>query len=202
MISVSKKTLKSCRKETRNDMNTIKQHLKSTFTSYELELIRYLLLCIIYDVSKFLILLIFFSIFHLGKYFCMEILFLTSLRNFFGGLHFKHYTSCFIFSFLFSSVGVLLSHLIVLNDIYQIILLTVIILISSAIKPITSATRPPLSAKQEKINHCCGMIVLFVYLILFLTIQNFPYRNICIWTIILQTIQLIVANLMKGENKL
>ena len=45
MISVSKKTLKSCRKETRNNMNTIKQHLKSTFTSYELELIRYLVLC-------------------------------------------------------------------------------------------------------------------------------------------------------------
>lgn len=182
-------------------MEAVKEHLKNTFTSYELELLRYLYLCIAYDGSKFLIMLIFFSFFHLGREFCMEILFLLSLRNFFGGLHFKHYSSCFAFTFAFSSVGIILSHLVVLDKQLQISLLAVIILLSAAIKPIVSANRPPLSTKQESIYHCCGMTVLLVYFVLFLTLQTFPYRNICFWVIILQTLQLIAAKLlMKGEK--
>lgn len=183
-------------------MEAVKEHLKNSFTSYELELLRYLYLCIAYDGSKFLILLIFFSCFHFGREFCMEILFLLSVRNFFGGLHFKHYTSCFAFTFAFSSAGIAFSHLVVLEQPFQIGLLAVIILLSAAIKPIASANRPPLSAKQEKIYHCCGMVVLLIYFVLFLTLQTFPYRNICFWVIILQTLQLAVAKLlMKGEKK-
>lgn len=182
-------------------MEAVKEHLKNTFTSYELELLRYLYLCIAYDGSKFLILLIFFSSFHLGKEFCMEILFLLSLRNFWGGLHFKHYSSCFAFTFAFSSMGMILSHLVVLDKQLQISLLAFIIVLSTTIKPIASTNRPPLSAKQEITFHYCGMTVLLVYFVLFLTLQTFPYRNICFWVIILQTLQLVAAKLlMKGEK--
>ena len=166
-------------------MGTIKKHLKLTFSSYELELLRYLYLCITYDVSKFLILFLFFSFFHLGKEFCIEIFFLTSLRNFFGGLHYKHYVSCFIFTFIFSSVGIALSHLIALNNMFQISILTVIIIISVLTKPVTSTNRPPLSVKLEIIYHCCGMIILLIYFVLFLTTKTFPYRNLCFWVIVL-----------------
>lgn len=182
-------------------MEAVKKHLKNTFTSYELELLRYLYLCIAYDSSKFLILLVFFSFFHLGWEFCMEILFLTSLRNFFGGLHFNRYVSCFAFTFAFSSAGIILSHLIVLNNKLQLIILAVIILISAVTKPVTSTSRPPLSAKQEMIYHCCGMIVLFIYFAIFLTIQTFPYRNLCFWVVVLQTMQLTAAILRKGEKR-
>ena len=97
-------------------MEAIKKHLKKTFTSYQLELLRYLYLCITYEGSKFLILLIFFSFFHLGVEFCMEVLFLLALRNFFGGLHFNHYISCFAFTLAFSSTGIALSHLAILDN--------------------------------------------------------------------------------------
>lgn len=183
-------------------MDTIKEHLKDTFTSYELELIRYFYLCILYDGSKFLILLIFFSIFHLGREFCMEILFLLSLRNFFGGLHFRHYTSCFAFTFIFSSAGLALSHLAILDNNCQIALFIIAIVIAITNKPVTSAGRPPLSPKQESSYHRCGMAVMLIYFVIFLTIQNFPYRNLCFWVIILQTSQLLAANLLlKGEKK-
>lgn len=183
-------------------MDTVKEHLKNTFSTYELELLRYFYLCIAYDGSKFLILLIFFSFFHLGWEFCMEILFLLSLRNFFGGLHFKHYLSCFAFTFAFSSAGLILSHWIVLHHSCQIFLLVMILLVSMTLKPVTSSGRPPLSAKQECIFHRCGMTVLFLYLALFLTIPTFPYRNLCFWVIVLQTLQLISAKLfLKGEKK-
>ena len=130
----------------------------------------------------------------------MEILFLTSLRNFFGGLHCKRYASCFSFTFAFSSAGIVLSHLIVLNNKFQISLLAVIILISATTKPVTSASRPPLSAKLETIYRCCGMTILFIYFALFLTTQTFPYRNLCFWVIVLQTMQLTAASLKKGEK--
>ena len=183
-------------------MDTVKEHLKNTFSSYELELLKYFYLCIFYDGSKFLILLIFFSFFHLGREFCMEILFLLSLRNFFGGLHFKHYTSCFAFTFAFSSAGILLSHWIVMNNNCQIGLLSMIILVSIVLKPITSAGRPPLSPKQECTFHRCGMTVLLIYFALFLTFQTFPYRNLCFWVIVLQTLQLLSARLfLKGEKR-
>lgn len=182
-------------------MEAVKEHLKNTFTSYELELLRYFYLCIAYDGSKFLILLLFYSFFHLEREFCMEILFLTSLRNFFGGLHFNRYTSCFAFTFAFSITGIILSHLIVLNNKFQIILLAVIILISAVTKPVTSASRPPLSVKQEVIYRCCGMIVLLIYFAIFLTTETFPYRNLCFWVIVLQTMQLKTATLTKGEKR-
>lgn len=183
-------------------MEAVKKHLKKTFTSYELELLRYFYLCIAYDGSKFLILLIFFSFFHLAREFYMEILFLLSLRSFFGGLHFKHYTSCFAFTFAFSSTGIILSHLVVLENNCQIILLVMIILISTTVKPVVSANRPPLSSRQECIYHRYGMTVLLIYFAFFLTIQSFPYRNICFWVIVLQTLQLIAAKLfMKGEKR-
>lgn len=184
-------------------METIKKHLKSTFSSYELGLLRYSYLCVIYDVSKFIVLFMFFYFLHLGKEFCIEILFLTSLRNFLGGFHCNHYATCLAFSFVFSSVGIMLSHLVLLNNKFQIGLLAVIILVSAITKPITSVNRPPLSAKLEKIYHCCGMTVLFVYFGLFLTTNTFPYRNLCFWVIVLQTMQLAVANLnKKGEKAL
>lgn len=183
-------------------MEAIRKHLKNTFTSYELELLRYFYLCIAYDGSKFLILLLLFSFFHLGREFCMEILFLISLRNFWGGLHFKHYASCFAFTFAFSSTGIILSHLIVLNDTFQIILLVMMILLSAITKPVISANRPPLSAKQESMCHRWGMIVLLIYLAIFLTADTFPYRNLCFWVIVLQTIQLKAAELFtKGEKR-
>ncbi|MCM1236397.1 MAG: accessory gene regulator B family protein [Ruminococcus flavefaciens] len=182
-------------------MEAVREHLKNTFTSYELELLRYLYLCIAYDGSKFLILLIFFNLFHLGREFCMGILFLLSLRNFFGGLHFNHYTSCFAFTFAFSSAGIALSHLVLLDKQLQTGLLLIIVLVSANIKPVVSANRPPLSVRQEKIYHACGMTVLLIYFVLFLTLQTFPYRNICFWVIILQTLQLVAAKLStKGET--
>lgn len=39
-------------------MEAVKKHLKQTFTPYEQELLQYFYLCIAYDGSKFLVLLI------------------------------------------------------------------------------------------------------------------------------------------------
>lgn len=181
-------------------MDTMKEHIKNTFTPYEIAMLKYFYLCIVYDGSKFCILLIFFSFFHLFKDFCMCIVFLLSLRNFWGGLHFKHYMSCFAFTFAFTGAGIALSNLVVLDNRLEICLLIVTIAVSAVIAPVTSQSRPALSKKQSCIYHCCGLAVLLFYFVLFLVNPTFSYRNLCFWVILLQTLQLIAAKLlMKGE---
>lgn len=184
-------------------MNYIKEHLRTVFTPYEIELLRYFYLCLVYEGSKFLIMLIFFSALHLRTEFLIGILVLLSLRNFYGGLHFQRYISCFAFTFGFTAISLLLAYYIHLSNLWQIMILLAAFTISCFIGPIASSNRPPLSKRQERIYHICGIFVFLIYLSLFITWKTFPYSNICFWVIVLQTLQLAAAKILtKGEQQL
>lgn len=174
-------------------MGTFKTHLKTVFTPYELKLLRYFYLCIAYEGSKFIIMLFFFWTLQLQNEFLTEIFVLLTLRNFYGGIHFKHYLSCFAFTFSFIATGLLLAHYFFLNNAAQIVILLLSLIISCIIKPVTSSNRPPLSEKQEAIYHICGISILLLHIAFFISCKTFPYRNICFWVIVLHTLQLIVA---------
>lgn len=174
-------------------MSTFKTHLKTVFTPYEVELINYFFLCIAYEGSKFIIMLFFFRTLHLQNEFLTEIFVLLTLRNFYGGIHFKHYLSCFAFTFGFIATGLLLAHFIFLNNAAQIIILLLALVISCIIKPIASSNRPSLSKKQETIYHICGISIFLLHITFFILCKTFPYSNICFWVIVLHTLQLIAA---------
>ena len=183
-------------------MSEIKTHLETVFTPYEVELIQYFFLCIAYEGSKFIIMLFFFRNLHLQNEFLTEIFVLITLRNFYGGIHFKHYLSCFAFTFGFVVTGLLLAHLIFLNNDTQIIILLLALFISCTIKPITSSNRSPLSRKQEAVYHICGITIILLHILCFIFCKTFPYRNICFWVIVLHTLQLIVAKtITKGGEQ-
>jgi len=180
-------------------MGTFKTHLKTVFTPYELELLRYFYLCIAYEGSKFIVMLFFFRTLHLQNEFLTEIFVLLTLRNFYGGIHFKHYLSCFAFTFGFIATGQLLAQYYYLSNVTQIIILLLAFIILCIIKPIASSNRPPLSEKQETIYHICGISILLLHIGFFISYKTFPYRNICFGVIVLHTLQLIVAkSFMKG----
>lgn len=183
-------------------MSAFKKHLKTVFTTYEIELLRYVFLCIAYEGSKFIIMLFLFMTLHLQNEFLTEIFVLLTLRNFYGGLHFKHYISCFAFTFCFIATGLLLAHYVFLNKTAQMIMLLLALVTSCIIRPIASSSRPPLSKKQENIYQLCGISILLLHIIFFISCKTFPYRNICFWVIVLHTLQLIVAKtFMKGGRK-
>ena len=183
-------------------MDELKQHFKATFSPYEIQLLHYMYLCFFYEWSKFILMLVFFTLFHMQKDFIVEVIILLSIRNFFGGLHFKKYCSCFLFTFIFISSGLLLSRFYIIGSSFQIFILVVALLTSYFIKPIVSSNRTALSQKQQQIYHTCGMAILLLYLLLFITLKTFPYSNICFWIIVLQTLQLIVAKILtKGGEK-
>lgn len=183
-------------------MTTLKKHIKNTFSAYEIEQLRYLYLSIFYDLSKFLILFLFYRIFDLQIEFCIEMLILMSIRNFYGGIHCQHYSSCFIFTCIFSLAGIILSHSAQLSSNVQISVLIIMSAICIILKPVTASSRPKPEKNIMIIYQLCGAFVLLLYLIAFISLKTFPYSNLCFWVIVLHTLQLIAAKLFrKGENR-
>ncbi len=57
--------------------------------------------CILYDISKLILFIAFFAAMHKLNSFVYAFLIFFPIRRISGGLHFKHYVSCLIFSFVY-----------------------------------------------------------------------------------------------------
>lgn len=182
-------------------MNEFKNEIMKNYTMHEQELLKYFFLCMLYEVGKFVILFIFFSMFQMQTVFCIEVIILMTIRNFFGGLHFKHNISCFLFTLAFMVAGMILNESINPNFFYKIGILVICCIVSIMIKPIMSCNHPKASKKAETIYHRLGILQMFIYLMLFITMKTFPYSNLCFWVIVLQTLQLLVAEYNRKEAK-
>lgn len=162
----------------------------------------YVISCIIYEGSKLLLFLLFFCCIHQLDSFIYSLIILLPLRIISGGLHFKHYTSCLGFSFLyFYLVNVTLLPL-KLPLIISFIILTMCTVINSKIGPITSNSRPQLNPeeiKKGKLNIFIATCYDFILTILFF---DTAISTVGFWTIVLHTLQLITANFRKKRGEL
>ena len=181
-------------------MQTLKLMLKEYYTPKEIAILRYIYLCFTYETSKFLIMFIFFTILGLHKEYCIAILALLSIRNFLGGLHFEHYWSCFLFTFLFMGTGIWLSLNVSLPRDIELVILILSVITGFLIGPVISTKRRALSKKQSIIYRLCGTFILLIYFTLFTFKKTFPYSNIYFWVIVLQTLQLIFAKYLRKEK--
>lgn len=158
--------------------------------------------CILYDVSKLLLFLLIFSLIHRLDLFLFAFVILLPLRMISGGLHFKHYSSC-----LFFSLGYFLMVTIPLANLYlpQFILLPSLLLCmvtNVLLGPIRSASRPPLPEveiikckKKTLFASCFGIVLVILF-------RNTEFVSVGYWTILLHSVQLVIAALLKkrGEN--
>ncbi|MCI5731027.1 MAG: accessory gene regulator B family protein [Eubacterium sp.] len=170
------------------------------FTDKEMARMDYTLKVFFYETSKLLFYFLFFLC--IGKYseFVVCLIALLPLRWISGGLHLKHYWSCFLFSFLFFSVIILALDGCVLPQEVQIILLTLCNIFLYLIGPVTSEKRKTMTLKRYQGMRYLSSGILFVYTILYFVLENVPHRSIVFWSIILQIIQLFCARLVrKGE---
>ena len=179
----------------------IRVSLKTSFSEYELKKIKYFYLCLLYEGSKFLLMLLFFSCVHLQREYLVAIVVLLSIRGFSGGIHLQTYTGCLIFSFAFMLSSILCSQTITLSNTTQNAILALCILLMLFVGPVTSSNRPALTQKQNMIYRCITCSVLLFYLILFIAAKTFPYRNICFWVIVFQISQLVAAKILKKGEK-
>ena len=150
------------------------------FTDLEMAKMDYTLKVFAYELSKLVFFFVFFAV--IGKFseFAVCLVALLPFRWISGGIHLKHYWSCFIFSFCFFAV---ISNLLLFF-----------------IGPVPSAKRKVMTKKQYTNKRFLSSLILLVYTILYFALQNVPHRSVVFWSIILQIIQLICAKLTrKGE---
>lgn len=164
--------------------------------------LNYFLSCVIYEGSKIILFLLFFSLTHHLKSFLYALMILLPLRTISGGLHFKHYISCFAFSFgYFYTVTVLLQS-VQLPFWVSILLLISCVFINYAIGPVTSDSRPPLTTERIKQGRLRITAITCYESILTGLFFDTSLATVGFWTIVLHSVQLIIAKLCKkrGEN--
>lgn len=170
------------------------------FSDKEMARMDYTLKVFSCELSK----LLFFTLFFLfiGKFeeYMVCLIALLPLRWLSGGLHLKHFWTCFLFSFLFFDLIVLGLEHYVLPETVQIVLLVLCNICLYGIGPVTSSKRKTMKKKQYDCMRIFSSLFLLIYSTAYFVMENMPHRNILFWSIILQIIQLFCAKMVrKGE---
>ncbi|MBO5031462.1 MAG: accessory gene regulator B family protein [Lachnospiraceae bacterium] len=176
--------------------NEMKLNLK------EQKFIIFKLKCIVYDLSKFVIILLFFCFTGNLNEYLFAVMISVPLRTQSGGLHFKHYWSCFLFSFGYFVFVIYGLQRIILPFSLLILFMAVCAIINFALSPIQSASRPSLpDAERHSIKQKTFMITVYSAVIVLLFYHT-PLAATGYWTIILHSLQLLIAYFIrKGGEK-
>lgn len=171
------------------------------FSDFQIEQLKYTWKTLASEFSKLIIMgILFHNI--LGIY-AFAVMIMMMLRSSTGGLHCRTYLSCFLVSLTYMFLSLAVLPVIPVNKLVQMILLFLCILCNYYIGPVTSAVHRPLSEKIIKRVRGQAFVIIFFYLTLtYITPEN-PYITAGFWVIILHTVQLIAAKLlkMKGVNR-
>lgn len=171
------------------------------FSNYEIAQIRYFVISILSELSKLLIIGLFFFFTHRLLQFLTAAFVLCLLRITTGGVHFKHYYSCLAMSFSIFFVGVCLLNPIYLLKVMQLPLLLCCIAINYACAPVVSCFRPiPDGIKVQRSKVRSFWLLTFFSILVFIFPQN-QYINVGFWMIILQTLQLFAAKILKRRHE-
>lgn len=149
------------------------------------------------EFSKLLIMGLLFR-HDLGKY-LFSVTIMLLLRTATGGIHCKKYITCFLVSFSYMFLSILVLPLIPVNKVFQLILLFVCMVCNYYIGPVTSAVHRPLNEKCTKKVKIQAFLIIFFYLTLLYIVPENPYFTCGFWVIILNTLQLVAAKVQKKE---
>lgn len=167
---------------------------------YKKQLIKYLFLCILSEGSKILLFSIIFLRIHLFSEFLFSIVLLILLRTNGGGLHFKHYASCLVVSFLIILGSITLGIYFPIENLTLKTILIIFIFLGYWCVPVISGNRPPASDRLIKKSKRNTIVILVTYLTLICIIPTNRYFNIGIWIIIIHIFQLLLAKFTKRRK--
>ena len=172
------------------------------FSDFQIAQLQFFAKTIASELSKFLIMGFIFRD-KLGLYlFAMAIM--LPLRIAVGGLHCKTYLSCFLVSFSYAFLSLMVLPNIPVNKLFQMIFLFVCTLLNYFVGPVTSTVHVALSEHHVKKVRIQAFVFIFFYIVvLYIVPENpdiTPYMTVGFWVIILHTLQLIAARILKkGE---
>ena len=181
-------------------INTIKQEYNK-LPELDRKVLRFSGQLIFGELSKIIILFLFFTFFHMTKEFVFSTLALIPIRCKIGGLHCRTYLGCLsVTLMIYISAIMILPATIPLTPIVITVLLLCCASMYIYIGPIINPTRPKLSScqiKQAK-SIAAGFIIGYIMLSCAL---HFNHYVICgVWIIIIQTLQLIAAHIQRKRR--
>lgn len=176
------------------------------FSDYQIKLLRFSFTGILYDLSKTLILGIYFCIIGRFPEFLFALIPLVLLRIRSGGIHFRKYWTCFFFSFLYFCLAIhILPVLVPMHPlaVYPVLLVCAVtyylvgpntlkekIVVRDAVMKDAQSSR----IKKAKIE--CFQVVLIVAILCFLFPEN-RYLIVSFWTVVIHAVQLVITKVMR-----
>lgn len=181
-------------------MNLLMNKIQTTydFSEYELKVIRYVITALLYDLTKLILLGVFF--FYLGKlphFICALIpFFLLRTKN--GGIHTKSYWSCLLLTFLvFIPTVMILPDAAPLTPMLRLGVLIPCAITEYALGPLLSHREVKLNESGIRKNRIASFqVVLIVAILLFLFPQNTCFFA-AFWMVVLHAIQLAITKIYK-----
>lgn len=176
------------------------------FSDYQIKLLRFSFTGILYDVSKTLIFGIYFCI--IGKFpeFLFALVPLILLRIKSGGIHFRKYWTCFLFSFLYLCLVIhVLPGLVPLHPLAVYPVLLVCAVSDYLVGPNTlkekvviqdAVLKDEQSGRIRKAKIECFQVVLIVAILCFLFPES-RYLIVSFWTVVIHAVQLVITKIMR-----
>lgn len=181
-------------------LNTAAENLN--LSAREQKLLVFRLKCILYDVSKLILFAAFFTAIHRLDSFVYAFLIFFPIRQISGGLHFKHYLSCLMFSFVYMYLVVVVLAPIRLGLAAAVPVLAACAMIIYLIGPIRAPSRPALSKQEFEQQRKKAFGIICYELVLIVLFFDSALASAGYWTVILHTLQLIIGFIFKkgGEK--
>lgn len=169
-------------------------HLQTIKIKYAMEVVKS-------ESIKMILLFCFYTMLHLTSLFLFCMVLLLPVRVFSGGLHMKTNITCFIFSFIFFLLSILLLPLILTPDWVDYLLLATSLIIICICSPVATSQKPIVT--KEKYFKCKSMAIVtsILAILILLMLDGQPlYQQCGIWVIFLQALQLAIAFVFKRKE--
>lgn len=175
----------------------MRELLKTTynFNDYQIEQLIFLAKTLLSEISKLLIIGLFFK--DELPFFFISVLILILLRTSTGGLHCHTYLSCLAASCLYIIFTLKVLPLIPIEQEAALLLLIACAIIDYKIGPVTSDVHLPLKTRARQKGRICTVITILVFFILVYVIPENRYVITGFWIIISHTLQLMAAKIRK-----
>lgn len=169
------------------------EKVKNMPTEYKKLLVRYLFLCILSEGSKILCFSIAALMLKVFREFLFAMIWIILLRVNGGGLHFKHYASCFLMSLLVLFGSIVLGIYFPFSKLISCIIVIISMPIAYQCVPVVSAYRPPATEALIRKSKKNTVLVLTIYFFLICIVPMNRYLCIGVWNIMIHICQLFIA---------
>lgn len=169
------------------------------FSDYQIAQLQYLVKTLASEFSKLLIMAFLFR--NQLDIYASAVAVMLLMRTSTGGLHCKKYFSCFLVSLSYMLLSIMVLPNLPVNKVFQLILLFLCMLCNYWIGPVTSSIHRPLSERCIRRVRLQAFILVFLFLTVIYIIPDNPCITAGFWVIILHTLQLIAAKILKKKGE-